>query len=102
LGCSSLTSVIVPDSVEYMGNNAFHHDYTKIIYGYKGSAAEAYATANNIQFIDITTEKTNNDSIKIPESPKTGCSDAIPFVGMTVSGIVSCMAMIKKKKANLK
>lgn len=64
IDCINLKSVIIPDSVKYIGNYAFGYyddenpgepllvdDFT--IYGYTGSAAETYAKENGITFVAI-------------------------------------------------
>ena len=63
-GCSSLTSVTIPDSVTSIGSRAFGYTYnSKIdgftIYGYNGSAAEAYADKNGFIFIELAKEVEN-------------------------------------------
>ena len=64
IGCTSLENVTVPKSVTEIGNNAFGYvydsptdKYSKIdgftISGYKGTAAEKYATENGLKFIAL-------------------------------------------------
>nr|WP_305119677.1 MULTISPECIES: leucine-rich repeat protein [unclassified Ruminococcus] len=54
--CSCLMRVMIPDSVTYIGEYAFAYGFSSpnyrrfIIYGYSGTAAETYATDNNINF----------------------------------------------------
>lgn len=50
LGCVSLTSVTIPVSVINIGDYAFEACDNLTIYGYIGSAAEAYAAENDISF----------------------------------------------------
>ena len=62
-GCTGLTSITIPDSVTSIGEYAIgykidENDYPEkienfIIYGYKGSEAEAYAKRNEITFVNI-------------------------------------------------
>ncbi len=62
LDCSALTSVTIPASVTGIGNKAFGYYYgdgwQKVagftIYGYIGTAAETYATANGFQFVSLS------------------------------------------------
>ena len=86
--CSSLTSIIIPDSVTSIGNKAFYGctnltsitipksvtsigDYTftdcnnLTIYGYKNSYAEEYAKTNNIKFAVINSLTDTNTNITV-------------------------------------
>ena len=49
--CSILEKITIPKSVTYIGADAFKDCRNLTIYGYKDSAAEAYAKANNIKFV---------------------------------------------------
>ncbi len=49
--CGSLEKISIPKSVTYIGADAFKDCRNLTIYGYKDSAAEAYAKANNIKFV---------------------------------------------------
>lgn len=51
--CSSLTSVIIPDSVTSIGEYAFDNCPALTIYGYSDSYAKAYAEKNSIPFIAV-------------------------------------------------
>ena len=61
LNLYSLKKISVPKSVTKIGEHAlgyayYHPDYTRInstIYGYVGTAAETYATANGFDFVDL-------------------------------------------------
>ncbi len=61
--CKNLKSVTIPESVTQIGEMAFGYisssrkteDFT--IYGYKGTAAEAYATANGFKFVALNQQK---------------------------------------------
>lgn len=62
LGCVNLTNVKIPRTVESIGTKAFGYDkngyggyvrYRFTIKGYKGTAAEEYAKANETGFIDL-------------------------------------------------
>ena len=75
--CSSLTSVTISDSVETIADNAFEKcNALKTIYGYSGSAAQAYAEENNIPFISIggeteeTTFKETSDTTTTTSTTK--------------------------------
>lgn len=55
-GCTSITSIRIPKSVYYIADEAFLEcDNLKTIYGYSGSAAEAYAKSSGIKFVSIDT-----------------------------------------------
>ena len=66
LGCRSLKSVTIPASVTSIGEKAFGYytteknEYKKYdgftIYGYRGTAAETYATENGFTFIPLDSE----------------------------------------------
>lgn len=54
--CTSLKVVNIPASVEYIGFGAFHKcNNDLVIEGYTGSAAESFATENNMKFQSIGT-----------------------------------------------
>ena len=50
-GCTDLVKISIPESVKYIGTDVFKNCRNLTIYGYKDSAAESYAKANNIKFI---------------------------------------------------
>ena len=52
-GCTGLTSIIIPDSVTSIGSSAFLDCTVLTIHGYAGSAAETYASENNIPFVAL-------------------------------------------------
>lgn len=49
--CINMTRISIPKSVTYIGTDAFKYCKNLTIYGYKDSAAESYAKANNIKFV---------------------------------------------------
>lgn len=51
--CPKLTKVVIPKSVTTFGENLFSESPNVVIYGEKGSAAEAYANNNKIKFVDV-------------------------------------------------
>ena len=53
MGCSSLTSVNIPDSVSIIGNSTFLGCDKLTITCYTGSFAEEYAKEHNIPFKEI-------------------------------------------------
>lgn len=80
--CNSLTEISIPKSVSDIGEMAFGYyysdgSYVKVdnfkIYGYKESAAEAYANENGFNFVDVeatpTTEPTTEE--QEPTTPET-------------------------------
>ena len=56
-GCNNLIAATVPASVTSIGYRAFYGGYGFTIYGYTGSAAEAYAEENNITFVALDNSK---------------------------------------------
>lgn len=54
-GCSQIKELTIPGSVTEIADNAFPKNSSIIIKGTAGSAAEEYAAANNIPFVDIST-----------------------------------------------
>ena len=52
-GCTSLTSIEIPSSVTTIQATAFTGCTNLTIYGYAGSYAQTFATANNINFVAI-------------------------------------------------
>lgn len=55
LGCGDLNSVIIPDSVTSLGEKSLGYGMGSsfTLYGYKGSKAEEYASANGFSFVSI-------------------------------------------------
>lgn len=49
--CLNMTKISIPKSVTYIGTDVFKYCRNLTIYGYKDSAAESYAKANNIKFV---------------------------------------------------
>ena len=49
--CINLTEITIPRSVTHIGDEVFRNCRNLTIYGYKDSAAESYAKANNINFV---------------------------------------------------
>lgn len=49
--CADLEKITIPKSVTYIGTGAFAKCRNLTIYGFKDSAAEAYAKANTIKFV---------------------------------------------------
>ena len=50
--CQHMSEVTVPDSVTYIGENAFYGDFSlKAMFGTRGSYAEKYAETDNIPFV---------------------------------------------------
>ncbi len=55
LNCDALNKIVIPRSVSNIGNDSFSSCNKLVIYGYKDSYAEKYASENIIPFIDIET-----------------------------------------------
>ncbi|HIU36104.1 MAG TPA: leucine-rich repeat protein, partial [Candidatus Fimenecus excrementigallinarum] len=53
-GCTSLTSVFIPESVMYIEESAFLDCENVTIYGAAGSYAETYAERNDIRFVGVS------------------------------------------------
>ncbi len=53
MNCTSLAKITIPASVISIGNDAFRNCPNLTITGYSGSAAEAYANANNVPFVSL-------------------------------------------------
>ncbi len=51
--CTNLSSIIIPSSVSNIANDAFQECSSLTIYGYEGSYAQSYASANSIPFVAI-------------------------------------------------
>ena len=54
---SYITKVVIPDTVESIGDKSFYNCNNLTIYGYKNSYAEEYATENSIQFVSVAISK---------------------------------------------
>lgn len=65
--CTSLTAVTVPNSVTSIAANAFSQ-CTPTIYANSGTAAETYATANNLTFSSLNNSTANNTTAT-PSAP---------------------------------
>lgn len=50
-GCTDLIKISIPRSVTYIGSDVFANCRNLTIYGFRDSAAEAYAKANTIKFV---------------------------------------------------
>lgn len=50
-GCTDLIKISIPRSVTYIGSDVFTNCRNLTIYGFRDSAAEAYAKANTIKFV---------------------------------------------------
>ena len=65
--CYALTNVYIPASVTSILYYPFRNAADNLtIYGYRGSAAEAYATENNIPFVALTQGDTDGDDTLTP------------------------------------
>ena len=69
-GCKSLTKAVIPDSVKSIGRKAFDTGSSIVIYCSKGSPADTYAQANNLQ-ISYTGEYSGSQD-PVSETPVTG------------------------------
>ena len=113
LGCTGLLSVTIPASVTEIGENAFGYYYLDeinrmekntdfVIYGEKGSAAEAYATKENFEFIDINNPDPDiiyYDKIEVRENSKVSVNDSM----LTVVSSMSVSQFIRNvKNVNVK
>ena len=54
---SYITKVVIPDTVESIGDYSFYKCDNLTIYGYKGSYAEEYADINSIPFVSVAISK---------------------------------------------
>lgn len=101
-GCTSLESVVVPDSVTVIGRQAFGYmDYQSgelikypdfTIYGYPGTAAEAYAKENGFTFLSLQDENVDG-SITLNFS-----GECLPKLEMTKDEVVSAIASFFTKE----
>ena len=60
-GCTSLAKIIIPSSVTYINTEAFRNCPNLIIYGYRNTAGNGYASSNKIPFVDLTEGSENTD-----------------------------------------
>lgn len=51
--CDALTCIVIPQSVTDLGHEIFFYCEAQTIYGFTGSAAQAYADQYNIPFVDV-------------------------------------------------
>ena len=68
--CSELTDIVLPDSVTFIGENAFA-DKDVTIHGNKDSYAETYAAENGYKFIDLSAPTTDPIGLHIMTLEKT-------------------------------
>lgn len=99
MGCLGLLSVTIPASVTEIGENAFGYYYLDkfnrmeknadfVIYGEKGSAAEAYAIQQDFEFIDINNPDVDiiyYDKIEVRENSKVSVNDSMLTVVSSMS-----------------
>ncbi len=90
--CSNLTYVVIPESVTSISLSAFSGSSSVTIYGYEGSVAQAYATANSIPFVTISTDSTTLSSAV---ALKTGIS----LSWIEVSGVTG-YSVYRKTESN--
>lgn len=62
INCTELEKIIIPAGVTAIGNEAFSGCEALTIYGYSGTAAEVYANANAIPFVDMTPDVVYGDA----------------------------------------
>lgn len=74
-GCTDLVKISIPESVKYIGTDVFKNCRNLTIYGYKDTAAESYAKANNIKFISADYKVIFKDNGR---TQKTECENATP------------------------
>ena len=82
-GDTGLEAVTVMNPKTQIGGSAFYGCTSLTLYGYSGSTAEAYATANNIPFIPLVID---NPTFFLPAALTKIDSEA--FTGISAKGIV--------------
>ena len=108
--CTNLTKIVIPKSVTYIHESVFSgHNQNLTIYGYKGTEAEKHANDNNIKFVDLdaeTTQQTTRTTAKATtttkaataksNSPQTGDKGS---AGLITAGLAaSVLAFVSFKK----
>lgn len=92
-GCGSLEEIIIPKSVTKIGKNAFSGCINLTIKGYKGSAAESYASMYKINFEAVD----EADSALTPVSPSESTAKSKTTVTQKLSMYVKQTAKAKPK-----
>lgn len=110
VNCKNLKSIMVPNTVTQIGNNAIEPNTT--IIGYEGSAAQAYAQKNYLIFqpTDISeTGSTASDIQSAPSAAPTAAdTTAMGISPIKIAAILICAALVagcilfilKKRKAH--
>ncbi len=61
LNDDSLAKIVIPGDISFISNAAFQYCGKAVIYGYKDSYAEKYASDNKIPFVDLDTVEPENE-----------------------------------------
>lgn len=99
-GISGLTTITIPESVTSISGSAFIGCDNLTIYGYDGSYAEEYATANDIPFVvignqPVTPPDDNDDPVTPPTEPTVGDLDGTGMID--VADILKIKDLIMKE-----
>ena len=95
--CTNLTSITIPDSVTSINDHAFDDCPSLTIYGERGSYAEEYALANNINFIAGEMPEPDYGDMTVSAAVTVLSHDGIPLTGINVEVLtVSDMAVAKR------
>ncbi|MCD7760898.1 MAG: leucine-rich repeat protein, partial [Clostridiales bacterium] len=97
VNCTSLTAVVIPDSITTIDSYAFGYTYSSskktytaisgfTIYGYTGTAAETYANQNGFTFIDLADSSTRNVLATPTLSGATNTSSGVKITWKEVTG----------------
>lgn len=79
-GCKNLEKVVIPKNVTEIGNDILKNSEKAVIYGFSGTAAQAYADENEIYFVEMLDVPMTSISFDDPEVYMMTGENLIPTI----------------------
>ena len=79
-GCKNLEKVVIPKNVTEIGNDILEDSEKAVIYGFSGTAAQAYADENEIYFVEMLDVPMTSISFDAPEVYMMTGENLIPVI----------------------